>query len=204
MTKIEGSGSGSISQRHESAVRIHTKMSGTLAISLIYGTMFWILQEAGHWREVQQSVPGGEREAARPGPGYLPLSWRWPADKVQRTLLYDQCCGSGMFIRIPDPNFFPSRIRIREFKYFNPKKWFHPLGNMIRVVHSGSWLFTHPGSRIQGSKRHRIPDSDPQHCGRGPWFSESWSAYRHCAETGSRSRLYSSGSKLDPYADTFL
>ncbi len=28
---------------------------------------------------------------------------------------------------------------------------------------SRSWLFTHPGSRIQGSKRHRIPD--PQH-----WF----------------------------------
>ncbi len=39
-----------------------------------------------------------------------------------------QCCGSGMFI--PDPTFFhpgskfcPSRIRIKEFKYFNPKKW---------------------------------------------------------------------------------
>ncbi len=27
---------------------------------------------------------------------------------------------------------------------------------------SGSWFFTHPGSRIQESKRHRIPD--PQHC----------------------------------------
>ncbi len=35
---------------------------------------------------------------------------------------------------------------------------------MIRVVHpgSGSLHFTHPGSRIQGSKRHRIPDPDPQ------------------------------------------
>ncbi len=45
-----------------------------------------------------------------------------------------QCCGSGMFIpesgsdyflsRIPDPNFFHprSRIRIKEFKYFNPKQ----------------------------------------------------------------------------------
>ncbi len=40
-----------------------------------------------------------------------------------------QCCGSLMFI--PDPTFFhpgselsPSRIRIKEFKYFNPKKWF--------------------------------------------------------------------------------
>jgi hypothetical protein len=42
-----------------------------------------------------------------------------------------QCCGSRMFI--PDPNFFhpgsririfTSRIRIKEFKYFNPKKLF--------------------------------------------------------------------------------
>ncbi len=28
---------------------------------------------------------------------------------------------------------------------------------------SGSWLFTRPGSRIQASKMHRIPDPDPQH-----------------------------------------
>jgi hypothetical protein len=37
---------------------------------------------------------------------------------------------------------------------------------MIWVVHpgSGSWVFTHPRSRIQESKRHRIPDPDPQHC----------------------------------------
>ena len=37
---------------------------------------------------------------------------------------------------------------------------------MIRVVHPGSgwWLFTHPRFRIRGSKRHRIPDPDPQHC----------------------------------------
>jgi hypothetical protein len=45
-----------------------------------------------------------------------------------------QCCGSGMFIpepgsdffssRIPDPNCLHpgSRILIKEFKYFNPKK----------------------------------------------------------------------------------
>jgi hypothetical protein len=40
---------------------------------------------------------------------------------------YLQCCGSGMFT--PDPTFYhpdselsPSRIRIKEFKYFNPKK----------------------------------------------------------------------------------
>ncbi len=77
----------------------------------------------------------------------------------------EQCCWSGMFIPgpriqlfpswIPDPNFFHPgpRIRFKEFKYFNPKKWFpssrkydpgcssririlsfYP-GNMIRVVH---------------------------------------------------------------------
>ncbi len=42
-----------------------------------------------------------------------------------------QCCGSGMFIPnsaffIPYPvsEFFPSRIHIKEFKYFNPKNVF--------------------------------------------------------------------------------
>ncbi len=33
---------------------------------------------------------------------------------------------------------FPSRIHIKEFKYFNPKNCFWALGNMIRVVHPGS------------------------------------------------------------------
>jgi hypothetical protein len=32
---------------------------------------------------------------------------------------------------------------------------------MIGVVHPGSRVITQPGSRVQGSKRHRIPD--PQH-----------------------------------------
>ncbi len=36
---------------------------------------------------------------------------------------------------------------------------------MIRDIHPGSgfWFFSHPGSRIQGIKRHRIPDPDSQH-----------------------------------------
>ncbi len=44
-------------------------------------------------------------------------------------------CGSGLFI--PDPNFSHpwSRIRIKEFKYFNPKN-VSKLRNMIRVVSS--------------------------------------------------------------------
>ncbi len=38
---------------------------------------------------------------------------------------------------------------------------------MIRVVHPGSRIriLTFYPSRIQGSKRHRIPDPDPQHWG---------------------------------------
>jgi hypothetical protein len=63
-------------------------------------------------------------------------------------------------------------IRTKEFKYFNPKNCFQALGNMIRVVSSRiRILIFHPsripdpggqkgtGSRIQGSKRHRIPDT---------------------------------------------
>ncbi len=89
--------------------------------------------------------------------------------------------GSGMFIpdstffpsRIPDPNCFHpgSRIRIKEFKYFIPKKWFLSSRNYdpgcssrIPDFGPGSWLITHPGSRITGSKRQRIPDPDQQHC----------------------------------------
>jgi hypothetical protein len=75
---------------------------------------------------------------------------------------YDnQCCGSGMFIPDPGSEFFPSRIRIKEFKYFNPKKCFlssrkYDLGCSSRI----RFLTSYP-SRIPGSKRHWIPDPDP-------------------------------------------
>jgi hypothetical protein len=57
----------------------------------------------------------------------------------------------------PGSEFFPFRIRIKEFKYSNPK-WFQALGNMIRVVYPGYgfWFFTHPGSRGQQSTGSRI------------------------------------------------
>jgi hypothetical protein len=54
-------------------------------------------------------------------------------DDHLKTVDNNKCYGSGMFITdtgsrirlfsIPDPEsvFFPSRIRIKEFKYFNPK-----------------------------------------------------------------------------------
>jgi hypothetical protein len=86
---------------------------------------------------------------------------------------YTRCCGFGMFI--PDPNVFHpgSRIQdpgVRIFPIPDPGSASKnlsiltqktvSLGNMIRVVHRGpgSLFFTHHGSRIQGSKRHRILD----------------------------------------------
>ncbi len=68
---------------------------------------------------------------------------------------------------IPYSNFFHpgSRFRIKELKYFNPKKWFLGSRNLIQVVHpgSGSWFFIHPGSRDQKGTGSQIPDPDPQH-----------------------------------------
>ena len=64
-----------------------------------------------------------------------------------------QCCGSGMFI--PDPTFFHpgSRILIKEFKYFNPKKkqkiwsWL-----FIPDPGSGCWLSPIPDPESRGQK----------------------------------------------------
>ncbi len=58
---------------------------------------------------------------------------------------------------IPDHGY---RIRIKELKYFNPKKWFISSRNMIQDIRPGSCLFTHPGSRGQkgtGSATLSIP-----------------------------------------------
>ncbi len=77
-----------------------------------------------------------------------------------------------------------SRIRIKEFKYFNPKNCFKASENMIWDVHpgSGSWFFTHPGSRIQRSKRHRICNTDLYHnVGTVPvqfWFLNNYKGLR--------------------------
>ncbi len=55
---------------------------------------------------------------------------------------------------IPDPGSGSKNLSISTQKLV----FMWALGNMIRVVHPGSgcWCFTHPGARIQGSKR--------QHC----------------------------------------
>ncbi len=80
----------------------------------------------------------------------------------------------------PGSEFFPSRIRIKEFKYFYPKKWFlsSALGNMIRDVHhgSGSWPFKHPGSRGRKGTGFRIRNTAGigiYSTELGPKFSES-------------------------------
>ncbi len=87
--------------------------------------------------------------------------------------------GSDFFpSRIPDPTFFHpgSRIRIfhpgstsKNLSILTQKIVFFKLseiwsGLFIPDLGSGSWFFTHPGSRIQGLKGHRIPDPDPQQC----------------------------------------
>jgi hypothetical protein len=55
------------------------------------------------------------------------------------------------------------------------------LGSGIRNPRSGIRKKTHSGSRIQGSKRHRIPDPDPQHwMGHYSWYCRErfWSKNR--------------------------
>ncbi len=55
---------------------------------------------------------------------------------------------------IPDPNYLHpgSLIRIKEFKYFNPKNGFQALENIIQVVHPGSRI------RMLTFYQSRIPD----------------------------------------------
>ena len=75
------------------------------------------------------------------------------------------------FFSIPDPNFFNpgSRIRIKEFKYFNPKKWFlsswkYDPGFSSRIT--GLWIRIHffrIRIRIQWIRMeaNTDPDTDP-------------------------------------------
>jgi hypothetical protein len=91
-----------------------------------------------------------------------------------------QCCRSRIFIPIPDPTFFHPGSRIRPVSIPDPgsasknlgiltpkknKKWF--LSSRKYDPSCSSWIpdpdadflpIPDPGSRIQGSKRHRIPD----------------------------------------------
>ncbi len=114
---------------------------------------------------------GNEREARRLLVKFRPDPTPWEPFK--------QCCGSGMFIPDPGSDFLPSRIRTVSIpdtgsasKYLSiltpkkPKKWFlstrkYDPGCSSRIPDPDADFYP---SRIQGSKRHRIPDPDPQHC----------------------------------------
>ncbi len=86
----------------------------------------------------------------------------------------NQCCDPGCLSRIwifpiPDPGSkdsgIPDPARIKELKYFNPK-----IVSKLSEIWSGMFISDPDldffnSSRIQGSKSHRIPDTDPRH-----WF----------------------------------
>ncbi len=80
--------------------------------------------------------------------------------------IHAQCCGSGMFI--PDPTFFHPGSS-KNLSILTPKKakiWFlsskkYDPGCLSRIPDPDAEFLP---SRIQGSKRHPIPDPDPQHC----------------------------------------
>jgi hypothetical protein len=70
---------------------------------------------------------GLEDEVLHEGLGYIVISLNRKSNLINMSSSI-QCCGFGMFI--PEPNFFhpgsrnqffQSRIRIKEFKYFNKK-----------------------------------------------------------------------------------
>ncbi len=75
--------------------------------------------------------------------------------------------GHSVVLRIrddyPGSEFFPSRILVKEFKYFNPKKWLLSSRKYDPSCSSRIRILTFYPFRIQGSKGHRIPDPDPQH-----------------------------------------
>jgi hypothetical protein len=132
----------------------------------------------------------------------LPMGWRRPS-------FLNLSVSASVADRIPDPDFYPSRIPDAKTatKERGGKKWCHTLfcshkfhktenyfvfelvkkkiwANFQRIIElfmqkiviklSKIWFWDlrsgirkkpipDPGSRIQGSKRHRIPDPDPQH-----------------------------------------
>ncbi len=78
---------------------------------------------------------------------------QWPSRR-QQNIIFSLVIFKGTFTSFFKWPKNSSRILIKEFKYFKPKKWFLS----SRKYDLGCW------SRIQGSKRHRIPDDpDPQH-----------------------------------------
>ncbi len=69
-----------------------------------------------------------------------------------------------------------SRIRIKEFKYFNPKQWFLSsrkydpgCSSRIRIPDPDFLPIPDPGVKKAPDPGSRIPDPDPQHCYHISW-----------------------------------
>ncbi len=160
-----GCGSGSRSQLAKKTQN-HWKSAKKVSYSKHFGlpAANWCGSESGSGSSLSlwcgsgflfDADPGYQNDADPCGSGCTTLLnpvWR----------IRDVYPGSDFFpSRIPDPNcLHPGSRILKEFKYFNPhkvKKMVSKLlKNMIRVVHLGSRIrmltFSHPGSRIQGSK----------------------------------------------------
>ncbi len=108
-------------------IRIHTKMSWIRNTANRYLWRRWPRRTSSSWRVTRCTLPRTRSASSSPPPGAA-------GRQQQRQLQHNQqipqswCCGSGMFIPDPGSKFFhpgsefcPSRIRIKEFKYFNPK-----------------------------------------------------------------------------------
>jgi hypothetical protein len=103
-------------------------------------------------------------------PQLFPSTWR-DSHFLLRSItgdLHFRCCGSGMFIPDPGSEFFPSRISVKEFKYFNPKKWSLSFRKYDLGCSSSSRIpiLTFYPSRIQGPKDtgSRIRIRNTVHC----------------------------------------
>jgi hypothetical protein len=122
-------------------------------------------------------VPGQEgglgQHSALPLHTRLLQPTRAPISSGKQNLAKNQCCGSGMFI--PEPNFSildpePKVKKILDPESGSASKNLSILTQKIalssRKYDPGCsiWILIFYPSRIQGSKRHRIPDTNPQHC----------------------------------------
>jgi hypothetical protein len=89
----------------------------------------------------------------------------------------------------PGSELSPSRNRIQEFKYFNPKKMVlssrkYDPGCSSRIPDPDADFLPIPDPGVK-----KAPDPDPQHCcARGSWSQELWSLLRERAPPGSTDR----------------
>ncbi len=67
--------------------------------------------------------------------------------------------GIWQAVVIPDPGSASKNLSILSQKNFSNLS---EIWSVLFIPDPDPDFFTHPGSRIQGSKRHRVPDPDPQ------------------------------------------